>query len=473
MTLTINIDKSKYGYLNRTQSDDQLSWKLFPYKKLYALLVLAPAILAFLCGLNLIGFIITGVILVFPIVVLSLFFISAVNNNNTAYDTSEYESVSKHVTFHDDALARKYQHTKIPFEELYEAYMNGKVDFEGDLLTALEARYAYSTMRFTLNHLRIFLANIVPEFLIHSRVQDQTQVRDHYERGNDFYRAFLGPSMVYTSGILHDPTSAVAETLEEMQQQKIELVAQKLNLKKDERLLDIGCGWGTWVIYAAEHVGAHATGVTLARDQVDHATVIIKEKSLEDKVRMLTMDYRDIPREKFDKISCLEMAEHVGVRNFGSFLKQVSDLLVDDGVFFLQIAGLRRAWQWEDFVWGLFMGKYVFPGADASCPLGWVINQLERAGFEVVNVDTIGVHYSATIQRWYENWMHSEEYIVQHYGKWWFRCWAIFLAWSTIIAREGRSTAYQIVCHKNLNGYARKKFMGTSRLNARSTNPNN
>merc|ERR1719487_3220682 len=123
------------------------------------------------------------------------------------------------------------------------------------------------------------------------------------------------------------------------------------------------------------------------------------------------MDYRDIPAQKWDKISCLEMAEHVGVRKFSGFLDQVSGMLEDDGVFYLQIAGLRRAWQWEDFVWGLFMGKYIFPGADASCPLGWVVSKLEASGFEVVNVDTVGVHYSATIQRWYENWIGNEDYI--------------------------------------------------------------
>eukprot|EP00397_Hematodinium_sp_SG-2012_P022344 GEMP01023140.1.p1 GENE.GEMP01023140.1~~GEMP01023140.1.p1 ORF type:complete len:472 (+),score=129.20 GEMP01023140.1:160-1575(+) len=471
MTLTINIDKSKYGYLNRTLSDDYLAWRFMPYYKLYASLFLAPTALAYLLGLSWIGFAIAAVLLAFPSFALFFYCISMIRNSSSYGEDSE--RADKYVSFQDKALAKKYCNKKIPFEELYEAYMNGRVDFEGDLLTALEARHDYSTMRFTTNHVKIFLNNIVPEFLVHSRMQDEEQVREHYERGNDFYRAFLGPSMVYTSGILQDPTSIPAETLEEMQNHKIELVSQKLDLKKGERLLDIGCGWGTWVIYAAEHVGAHCTGVTLARDQVEHAAVIIKEKGLQDMVRMLTMDYRDIPKEKFDKISCLEMAEHVGIRNFASFMNQVSDLLVDDGVFFLQIAGLRRAWQWEDLVWGLFMGKYVFPGADASLPLGWVINKLEAAGFEVVNVDTIGLHYSATIQRWYENWMSSEDYIMNNYGKWWFRCWAIFLSWSTIIAREGRSTAYQIVCHKNLNGYARKKFMGTSRLNARSTNPNN
>ncbi|KAJ2761673.1 hypothetical protein IWQ57_005986 [Coemansia nantahalensis] len=172
------------------------------------------------------------------------------------------------------------------------------------------------------------------------------------------------------------------------------------------------------------------------------------------------MDYRDTPRRpRYNCISCLEMAEHVGVRKFNEFLLQVRDMLEDDGLFYLQIAGLRGAWQYEDFSWGLFMAKYVFPGADASCPLNWVVAQLEGAGFEVRSVDTIGVHYSATLARWYENWLANREKIVEKYGKRWFRIWEIFLAWSVIIARQGSSTCYQIVAHKNRNGFDRSALV--------------
>jgi cyclopropane fatty-acyl-phospholipid synthase-like methyltransferase len=149
----------------------------------------------------------------------------------------------------------------------------------------------------------------------------------------------------------------------------------------------------------------------------------------------------------------------------------VNELLEDDGVFYLQIAGLRRPWQYEDLVWGLFMNKYIFPGADASCPLAWVIGQLEYAGFEVQSVDTIGVHYSATLERWYQNWMKPEhkEKIVAKYGERWWRVWEFFLAWSTIISRQGSATCYQIVCHKNSSRFDRTRFIqgyGQRRLTA-------
>src|ERR1700744_649696 len=131
------------------------------------------------------------------------------------------------------------------------------------------------------------------------------------------------------------------------------------------------------------------------------------------------------------------------------------DLLDDDGTFVLQVAGIRPAWQFEDLIWGLFMNKYIFPGADASCSLGWVINHLEAAGFEIKNIDVLGVHYSATIWRWYQNWLSNEDKVKAKYGDRWFRIWSFFLAYSTIISRQGSASVFQITMHKNLNAYHR------------------
>ncbi len=147
-------------------------------------------------------------------------------------------------------------------------------------------------------------------------------------------------------------SSSRRETLEELQQRKLETVCHKINLKKDEKMLDIGCGWGTLSVYAATQ-GAHVTGVTLGRNQTQWANNKAAENKVSNNVRILCMDYRDIPVEKYDKITCLEMAEHVGVLRFTTFLAQVREMLKDDGIFFLQIAGLRRAWQYEDLQWGV------------------------------------------------------------------------------------------------------------------------
>jgi len=293
--------------------------------------------------------------------------------------------------------------------------------------------------------------------LLHGKSQDKTQVCDHYDRGNDFYHSFLGPMMVYTSGKRHNEE----DTLEDMQRNKIEEVSQKILLKKTDRHLDIGCGWGTLCNAFAQQYGVNSTGVSIARQQVDFAEEKASQSQDGTKAKFLCMDYREIPHDKFDKITCLEMAEHVGIRLFPDFLKQVYGMLDDNGIFFLQIAGLRRAWQWEDFLWGFFMDTYIFPGADASLPLMFSVGQLEAAGFEIQSVETVGVHYSDTIRYWYQNWVQPDvkEKMTLKYGVRLYKVWEIFLAWSTIIARQGNSTCFQIVAHKNLNNYPRRQFM--------------
>ena len=162
----------------------------------------------------------------------------------------------------------------------------------------------------------------------------------------------------------------------------------------------------------AEHHGADATGVTLAARQAEFGTDRIAKKGLRSSARILTLDYRDIPRQRWNKITVLEMAEHVGIQKFQKFMRQLNAMLEDDGMLFLQIAGLRRNWTAEDFNWGMFMSKYVFPGADASMPLSFVCKNLERAGFEIHSVENIGIHYSMTIDRWYRNWLSNREKVV-------------------------------------------------------------
>ena len=398
---------------------------------------------------------------VFPLVVcvldtLSFVVLLVIWNNFSVYQSGKSQ-IADFVEFKDEELRKKYEGRFIPVQVLYECYADDKLTFKIDTLQALESREKYSSNRLMWWHVKFFFCNFLPEMLFHTKVQDTSQVRDHYDRGNDFYEHFLGPTMTYTSGIKQKPNS----TLEEMQENKLARVCEKLQLSEKDVMLDIGCGWGTLLNYAVETHNVRGVGVTLAKNQVQWAEGCAKDKGLSDGASFLCMDYRDIPRSKYSKISCLEMAEHVGVKNFGSFMDQVYSMLDDDGIFFLQIAGLRRAWQWEDFVWGLFMDKYIFPGADASCPLGFVIAHLEAAGFEIQSTDNVGIHYSHTIKHWYNNWIRSEtkSKIVSKYGQRLYRIWEVFLAWSTIIARQGNSTCYQIVSHKNLNRFNRNRFI--------------
>lgn len=345
---------------------------------------------------------------------------------------------------------------RIPLETFQEKYFDGEIELNGDMLEVLEWRHDWSKPRFTLGLIKHFLFGFLPEMIVHSKSQDEEQVRDHYDRGDDFYGWFLGPRMIYTSGIISDIN--VEESLEQLQDNKLAIVCEKIGLHHGDRMLDIGCGWGTLTKFASVNYGANVTGITLGRNQTKWGNQGLKRAGIStDQSRILCMDYREIPVPpgRYNKITCLEMAEHVGVRHLGKFFRQVNAMLDDDGVFFLQIAGLRKDWQFEDFTWGLFMNKYIFPGADASTPLGFVVDSLESAGFEIKMVDTIGVHYSATLWRWYRNWLGNKQEVIAKYGVRWYRIWEYFLAYSTIASRQGTASCFQITCVKNLNAVHR------------------
>lgn len=366
------------------------------------------------------------------------------------------KDIEEYITIHDPELKELYKgKNKIPMQVFHDAYFDGKIDVKGDILDILEYRHDWAKFNFTLELFKYVLFTFIPEVIVHSQSQDEEQVRGHYDRGDDFYEWFLGPRMIYTSGIIGNPD--IEETLEEMQDNKLATVCEKLALKPGDKLLDIGCGWGTLVAYAAKNYGVDATGVTLGKNQTKFGTERIAKNGIPaDQARILCCDYREIPAgTKFNKIVSLEMGEHVGVRRYGEFMKQVYDLLDDDGTLVYQISGFRQTWRYEDLIWGLFMNKYVFPGADASCALNWHLKAMENAGFEVKHVDVFGVHYSATLWRWYKNWLGNKDNVLAKYGEKWFRTWSYFLASATIASRQGSASIFQITLHKNLNAYHR------------------
>jgi cyclopropane fatty-acyl-phospholipid synthase-like methyltransferase len=275
---------------------------------------------------------------------------------------------TRFLRFRDPLMQRRFSNRPIPIEDMYEMYFDGKLDIVGGscmLKDVLSRRHEFVRYTFSLTrHLPFLLLRWIPNVLGHSKRSDCAQVRDHYDRGtvrepnpfsgeddgeDDFFGMFLGRSMVYTAGVATHLDGS--ETLEQMQRNKLALVCSKLRMQPGDRHLDIGCGWGTLVQYAAAVHGALSTGVTLSRNQAHFAAARAKALGLDARsAGYLCMDYRDVPGPAqgaplYDKISCLEMAEHVGVKNFQSFLCQVSTMLSDDGTFFLQIAGLRRPFQ--------------------------------------------------------------------------------------------------------------------------------
>lgn len=370
--------------------------------------------------------------------------------------------ISKYVDVKNRKLNKRYSGRKAEAGHLIEDYLNGDIDIKGDFMDFINNIKDVCEFSFVGHHFKFFVTEFLPEVLSHSQKMDEATIKSHYDDQNDIFRWFLGPRMVYTSGYY----KTGEETLEEAQDNKLDLIAQKMQLKEGDSLLDIGCGWGTLVAHMAKNYNMDTTGVTITPEQGEWGTKLIKENGMEDQSRILTIDYRDIPQRKYDKITCLEMAEHVGIKYFQKFMEQIYDLLEDDGIFYLQIAALRerksllRGPDQETIVWGLFMNEYIFPGADASMPVSWDLRKIEKAGFEIHTVENVGIHYSKTIAAWYDNWMSNKDKVIEKYGKMQFRMYQVFLGWSVRIAAIGGSSAYQIICHKNINSVERNRYIG-------------
>ena len=377
------------------------------------------------------------------------------------------KTISDLIEVKNPRVAGRYLKKKVAMGHFVEDYISEKVDIKVSFMELLKYKDDIFSFNFAAPHYYFFISRMIPEVIIHSQKQDKRIIKSHYDNKNDLFRWFLGPKMIYTSCYFKN----LDESLEDAQENKMNLIAEKMQLKEGDELLDIGCGWGTLVAHMAKYYGVNATGVTIAQAGAEWAAKQIKDYGVEDRAKIWTMDYRDIPTDKkYNKITCLEMAEHVGIKYFKKFMKQCYDLLEDDGLFYLQIAGLRerssllQKHNREDLVWGLFMNKYIFSGADASMPLNWDLQRIEKVGFEVHSVENIGNHYSITINRWYDKWLSNKEKVLEKYGERTFRIYEIFLAWSVLIGRHGGSTAYQIVCHKNLDKFDRMRFIGTTNL---------
>jgi len=419
----------------------------------------------FVCG-GLFSIIIGSILL--PVVIGAIFVGSLLAgswlHDAGACNWSEFFSVQ------DAALSASYKGKKFPIEIFYEGYMASRINLNDglDLYDVFLKRNQIFRFAFTMETVKFYVGTFMKTGVNHSQSMDKEEVAVVYDRGNEFYNYFLGERMVYTSGLWEsldgngisldnvDALLTAPGGLEKAQDRKLDLVCRQVQMKKGDEHLDIGCGWGTLVRYAHTNYGTKSYGITLAKEQVEWHQEQCKKLKVDPTLATIEVkDYRLLPSDKkWDVITCLEMAEYVGIKNFQKFLLQVKNLLKDDGIFYLQIAGLRRPWQYEDLVWGMFMAKYIFPAADASCPVGWVTTQAERAGWEVHRVENCGVHYSLTIKAWYNNWVSNKDKILQMDpkvggGEKWYRMWLVFLGWSAIIAAQGSSTVFMITLTKN------------------------
>jgi cyclopropane-fatty-acyl-phospholipid synthase len=281
--------------------------------------------------------------------------------------------------------------------------------------------------------------------------QNQDFIKFHYDVGNDFYCLFLDPEMQYSCAYFTDS----ANTLEQAQRDKLDMICRKLRLKPGERFLDIGCGWGGLVCHAAKHYGVKAHGITLSDAQLALARERIASHGLEGQVTVEIRDYADLTG-RYDKIASIGMYEHIGVANIPRYLGKVRGLLSLDGLF-LNHAISRRAKKAGRRFYKRpeqrALLKYIFPGGELD-DIGHTAQAMEQHGFEVHDIEAWRPHYAMTTRHWCERLTARREEAVALVGEETYRIWVAYLAGCSLAFMRGTAKIYQTLASRSGKGLA-------------------
>jgi cyclopropane-fatty-acyl-phospholipid synthase len=271
----------------------------------------------------------------------------------------------------------------------------------------------------------------------HSIARDRQAISYHYDVSNDFYALWLDRRMVYSCAYFHSPD----DSLDQAQEQKLDMICRKLRLRSGQRFLDIGCGWGGLVIYAAERYGVEALGITLSRPQADLANERIHQAGLEDRCGVVIKDYRELDDfETFDALASVGMFEHVGEAKLPEYFRQAYLLLRPSGVF-LNHGITRRATDPPDAP-GSFSDAYVFPDGELT-PISTSLRVAEQTGFELRDVESLREHYAITLRHWVRRLESSHQQALVHVSEPTYRVWRLFMSGSAYGFTAGRLNVHQ------------------------------
>ena len=272
----------------------------------------------------------------------------------------------------------------------------------------------------------------------HTTKRDREAVRHHYDVGNEFFSLFLDESMTYSCAIF----SRGAKSLAAAQDTKLELVCTKLGLQPGQRVLDVGCGWGSFVMHAAQRHGVEAVGITLSENQAELARKRVAEAGLSDRVEIRVQDYRELAGENFDAVASIGMVEHVGESQIDVYAEQLASMLRPGGR--LLNHGISRL-KHGSIEGGAFSERYVFPDGETT-HVSRVILALERAGFIAQHVEEFGADYAETLHHWIRNLDENIERAEEIAGPERLRVWRLYLR----AARNGFeidfTSVYQVLC---------------------------
>ncbi|MFI7403304.1 class I SAM-dependent methyltransferase [Streptomyces sp. NPDC049541] len=282
---------------------------------------------------------------------------------------------------------------------------------------------------------------------LHTKRSDRRAISHHYDVGNDFYEIVLGPSMVYSCAYWPAPDA----TLEEAQRDKLELICRKLDLTAGQRLLDVGCGWGSLAIHAAREYGVNVVGITLSQEQAAYARKRVADEGLTDRVEIRVQDYRDVPDGPYDAISSVGMAEHVGAERYLEYAEDLYRLLKPGGRLLNHQIARRPQRDESSYSVDAFIDAYVFPDGELA-PLGSTVGQLERAGFEVRDVEAIREHYGLTLRRWVANLEADWARAMRLAGPGRARVWRLYMAASALAFERNRIGVNQVLAVRTPEG---------------------
>ena len=271
---------------------------------------------------------------------------------------------------------------------------------------------------------------------------DAQAISHHYDVSNDFYQTFLCENMVYTCAYYRTPEGDLAQA----QMDKLDLVCRKLRLAPGEDYLDLGCGWGSLAIWAAKHYGVNATGVTLSREQARWGQEWARREGLEDRCRIHHMDYRDFPADRtFSKISAVGIIEHVGIANYPSYFASVRERLRDGGLFLNH--GITNNKFWKRTSQTDFRDCHLFPNGELD-DITHMMNIMEQERWEILDVESLRLHYARTCHQWSENLERNAERAREIVGEKIFRIYRIWLVCSAAVFYSAALGLYQVLLQK-------------------------
>lgn len=343
---------------------------------------------------------------------------------------------------------------------LADAYFHGDIDIEGDFFAAVQLKDNLHMIKLSLwekfaaiiSALRLSAhidANTNNSLTydhtvkVHTKTENRDAVQFHYDVSNDFYALWLDGAMVYSCAYFERRD----DTLEQAQQAKLDHICHKLILKPGELLLDIGCGWGALIIYAAQHYGVKAHGITLSQNQFELASARIKKAGLENQVSVSLCDYRDIKGAGiYDKIVSVGMFEHVGLKNLPLYFSTVHRLLKPSGLF-LNHGITHEVEGWGKTLSTKFINRYIFPDGQLDT-VSNIQRAMEHAKFEISDVESLRAHYALTLRHWVSRLENHHEDALQYVTESTYRVWRLYMAACALEFETGKIGIYQILANK-------------------------